>query len=78
MAALYMAKYAKDAGLVSRAVLEIVHRYNPRDRYCINVSPEMRLAGWVPQWVLDRALFARIGREDREDGEDGEDGSGAT
>jgi hypothetical protein len=53
----YMKKHGQDPIEVAKVVLEIVHDKSPKRRYLVNISWEMRLAGFLPQRVLDYATW---------------------
>ena len=60
----YMTTFGRDPKLVSTKVVEVVHTpaCAVQDRYLVNVSPLMKVARWVPQWVIDRAFKMQMQR----------------
>ena len=53
----YMERHGGDPQRVADVVVRAVHAARPLDRYLVGVSPEMRLAKHVPQWLLDQAML---------------------
>lgn len=46
-------RHARPAAYAAQAIGEVVHAIRPPSRMTVNYTVAMRIASWMPQWVLD-------------------------
>ena len=56
----YMKRHMTDPILCAEAIYKAVHAATPYRRHCPNMSWEMTLAGYTPQWILDVVLAKQL------------------